>query len=134
MLMVDPSSHLFMCQGKQVLPLPFSFDLETSLLFYFHNCLISDIVFWMPVLETVQMMLDAKTLLLILLGFEQTLNPEEQTFMYNLSHTICVIDINDALDLGVGCWALLNNPSKKTHSCNFNLHFQVDMWFLGRTI
>lgn len=55
MMMVDPSSHLFMCQGKQVLPLPFSFDLETSLLFYFQNCLISDIVFWMPVLETVQM-------------------------------------------------------------------------------
>lgn len=35
-MMVDPSSHLFICQGKQVLPLPFSFvslhktDLETS--------------------------------------------------------------------------------------------------------
>jgi len=47
-----------MCLGKQVLPLPFSFvslhktNLETSLLFYFHNCSVSDIVFWMPVLET----------------------------------------------------------------------------------
>jgi len=45
--------------------------------------------------------------------------------MDNFSHTVCAIDINDALDVGVGCWALLNSP---------NLHFQVAKWFLRCTM